>query len=118
MSERTRRYTTHATLGTAAQKILSGELDVSRLDEMIARCAWCQFDRSNSECWHYAARVLLEQGLRPVVRSLPPVTRRLTLDGTRAVVDKGSTTSTVALSTGELEYLEWLRERDSQEPSS
>jgi hypothetical protein len=55
--------TTH-TLGTAAHKILTGEIDANRLPGIIARCAWCQKPRSNHECWHEAAQVLFDRGLR------------------------------------------------------
>ena len=52
-------------MGTAADKILSGEVDPDRIDDVIAACVWCQIRRGNRECWHQAARVLLAHGLRP-----------------------------------------------------
>jgi hypothetical protein len=59
------------TLGNAAWKILTGGVDSDWLAEAMERCA----SRSNlvpgeghlvRSCWHRAAAVLLEQGLRPL----------------------------------------------------
>ena len=55
---------TAATLGTAALKILRDEINPASLPGAIERCAWCQTPRHVC-CWHEAAQVLLEQGLRP-----------------------------------------------------
>jgi hypothetical protein len=62
------------TLGNAAYKILAGEVDPDRLDEDIERCAWCQRPGISRQCWHRAARVLLDNGLRPTPRPpAPPI---------------------------------------------
>jgi hypothetical protein len=58
--------------GNAARKILFGEIEMGELEVIIARCHWCNtvvgrcYSR-RPECWHLAARVLLNQGLRPLV---------------------------------------------------
>jgi hypothetical protein len=57
------RLTRH-TLGTAAEKILTGDATGDIIDNLIDECAWCQERRSNRECWHHAAKVLLDNGLR------------------------------------------------------
>jgi hypothetical protein len=60
-----------AVLGNATRKILTGKLDPDRLPDLIARCHWCNtvVGRCYGQvptCWHMAARMLLEQGLRPL----------------------------------------------------
>jgi hypothetical protein len=66
-------HTSEATLGNAAWKILAGQIDAATLAEKIAHCARCdQLTPGRGHlvrgCWHQAALLLLEQGLRP----LPP----------------------------------------------
>jgi hypothetical protein len=61
----------NAIAGNAARKILLGEIDSSDLEEIIAHCHWCntvvgRCCSRKPECWHLAARVLLDQGLRPL----------------------------------------------------
>jgi hypothetical protein len=61
------------TMGTAVKHILAGDVDAGSLRAAQAGCAWCQEPRSNRECWHADAQVLLAQGLRALPRaSLPP----------------------------------------------
>jgi hypothetical protein len=63
-----------AVAGNAARKILLGEIDPGDLEGIIARCHWCNTVvgycySGRPECWHLAARMLLDQGLRPLVSS-------------------------------------------------
>lgn len=53
-----------ASLGRAAAKILQGEVDGERIAGLIASCSWCQEPRMNYSCWHSAAVLLLDNGLR------------------------------------------------------
>ena len=55
-----------ATLGNAAWKILAGRVSPDELAEKIERCAWCSYRLSTRGCWHQAALILFEQGLRPL----------------------------------------------------
>lgn len=54
---------TRNTLGTAADKILAGDVTAAQIDEIIAGCHWCNPCIPN-QCWHQAARVLFDHGLR------------------------------------------------------
>jgi hypothetical protein len=54
---------TRNTLGTAAAHILDGDVTATRIDAIIADCAWCQIARYNRECWHHAAKLLFAHGL-------------------------------------------------------
>jgi hypothetical protein len=59
-----------AVLGRAAAKILQGEVTPAEVAELPA-CHWCSVYLSHRRaCWHYAARLLFEQGLKPWPR--PP----------------------------------------------
>ncbi len=67
-------HTSTSTLGTAAWKILCGDVAPERLAEMIERCASCsQLAPGRGHlvrgCWHQAAVMLLEQGLQPLPRT-------------------------------------------------
>jgi hypothetical protein len=58
-------------LGNAARHVLVGDVNLDTLPEIIGRCHWCNtvVGRNYSgepECWHLAARMLLEQGLSPI----------------------------------------------------
>ena len=62
--------TSEATLGNAAWKILDGRIDEAELARKTARCAYCQQlggpHPYTIGCWHQAAALLFEQGLRPL----------------------------------------------------
>ena len=60
-------------LGNAARRVLNGDVDLEALPVIIARCYACNtvLGRCYSgrpECWHLAARMLLQQGARPLHR--------------------------------------------------
>jgi hypothetical protein len=60
---------TEAVTGNAACKIVRGDVRREELDEAIARCHWCNTVTAGSytgkpSCWHLAARVLFDLGLR------------------------------------------------------
>jgi hypothetical protein len=64
-----------AILGNAAYKILTGEIDPDELQARIARCHWCNVAVGGwpePRCWHLAARLLIENGLRPGTYKRPP----------------------------------------------
>ena len=67
------------TLGTAARRILGGDIDAASLQATIGSCAWCQVQRMNRECWHADAEVLLEHGLRAAARAAVAVPVQVTL---------------------------------------
>ena len=60
--------TSEATLGNAAWKILDGRIDEAEVARKTARCASCQRLAPGQGhyvgCWHQAAALLFEQGLR------------------------------------------------------
>lgn len=74
---------TKYTLGTAANKILTGQVTPDTpLDELIAACYLCNPDVP-SQCWHQPAKVLLEHGLHAMPRP--------------AALDAGTTADQLAL---------------------
>jgi hypothetical protein len=71
LNEYGRPIYTGSVLGNAARHVLAGDVTLATLPAIIARCHWCntvvgRCFSGEPECWHLAARLLLEQGLRPL----------------------------------------------------
>ena len=52
------------TYGKACKAVLDGAVTAATIDQQVAGCSWCRRGDTR-QCWHQAARTLLEHGLRP-----------------------------------------------------